>query len=343
MVESLYLELAIKEAWKTQCQTLPNPAVGAAILDKNGKLLSIDAHQEAGKPHAEVLALKNAYFHLTQDSAILSLQESHQIHQYLKQNAKDIFSNSTLYTTLEPCMHEGKTPSCASLIKSLGIKNLVVAAKDPNPKAQGGAEYLANSNIKVTKIWEDSQFNTLAIKAQELLLPFNLLQKKGSFVLFKYACRLDGSIDGGQISSKETQIFMHNLRSKLNNLIISGKTILFDNPTLDSRFCSLENKNPPNITILTKNSNFPQTAPLFAIPNRKVEICHSIPNFSGFVMCEGGSNLLESLLPHIDMLLVFVSPTLSTYHLTHHFQAHFKLLHCQMIDNDIALWLLPQK
>ena len=88
------------------------------ILDKNGKLLSIDAHQEAGKPHAEVLALKNAYFHLTQDSAILSLQESHQIHQYLKQNAKDIFHNSTLYTTLEPCMHEGKTPSCASLIKS---------------------------------------------------------------------------------------------------------------------------------------------------------------------------------------------------------------------------------
>ena len=74
MVESLYLELAIKEAWKTQCQTLPNPAVGAAILDKRGKLLSIDAHQEAGKPHAEVLALKNADFHLTQDSTIHSLQ-----------------------------------------------------------------------------------------------------------------------------------------------------------------------------------------------------------------------------------------------------------------------------
>lgn len=341
--DNFYLELAIKEAWKTQCQTLPNPAVGALILDYNGKILALQAHQEAGKPHAEVLALKEAYFNLTQDSTILSLEQSTQIHEYLKQKAHTLFLNTTLYVTLEPCMHKGKTPSCAALIESLGIKKLIIGAKDPNPKAQGGAEYLQQRGCKIIKAWENKELQKSSIKANDLLLPFNFLQKKGNFVLFKYACRLNGSIDGGQISSKETQIFMHNLRCKLDELIISGKSVLIDNPILDSRSNSLQSQKNPNIAILTHQKDFPQTAPLFSIPNRQVRILHSLSDFSGFIMCEGGTNLLQNLLPQIDMLLIFLSPTLSTYDLAPHFNASFKLLHSQPIGNDLALWLLPKE
>lgn len=340
MVEdSFYLSLAINEAWKTQCQTLPNPAVGALLLDCHGKILALQAHQESGQPHAEVLALKDAYFSLTQDSKILPLHKSHQIHDYLQKNARNLFCDSTLYVTLEPCMHEGKTPSCATLLESLQIKRLVIAAKDPNPKAQGGAEYLRQKGCEVIKAWETPSLQKSVIKAKELLLPFEALQKRGRFVLFKYACRLNGSLNGGRISSKETQSFMHNLRTKLDSLLISGRSVLCDNPTLDSRFSTLESKKAPDITILTRTKDFPQTAPLFSIPNRQVRICDSIPDFKGFVMCEGGANLLQSLLPHTDMLLVFLSPTLSTHDLAPHFNAHFKLLHGQPIGDDLTLWL----
>ena len=78
-----YLSLALKEAWKYQGVTYPNPAVGCTVVGKNGDILAVEAHHKAGTPHAEVKALQQAYYKLTQDSSILEIEDSSEIHTYL--------------------------------------------------------------------------------------------------------------------------------------------------------------------------------------------------------------------------------------------------------------------
>ena len=111
--DNFYMKLAIDEAWKYQLLTYPNPAVGCVIV-KDGRLLAIEAHKEVGLPHAEINALKTAF--LTQDSnSILKVKNSsHEIHDFLSKNHNNFFNDCEIYTTLEPCNHEGKTPSCAN-------------------------------------------------------------------------------------------------------------------------------------------------------------------------------------------------------------------------------------
>ena len=119
------MNLAISEAWKYQGLTYPNPAVGCTVVGEHGEILAVEAHHKAGEPHAEVNALKAAYYKLTQDDTILSLTSSFDIHNYLLKNHNNIFKNCSLYSTLEPCSHIGKTPACANLIAKLGIKNVL--------------------------------------------------------------------------------------------------------------------------------------------------------------------------------------------------------------------------
>ncbi|CAM2874247.1 bifunctional diaminohydroxyphosphoribosylaminopyrimidine deaminase/5-amino-6-(5-phosphoribosylamino)uracil reductase RibD [Helicobacter burdigaliensis] len=333
-------DLILKEAWKYQALTLPNPAVGALILDKFGKILSLKAHKQAGKPHAEILALQEAYYKLSGDKSILSLEESKEIHKFLKENAKNIFKDCTLYVTLEPCLNEGKTPSCAKLLAELSIKEICIATQDVNKKARGGAEFLENLGMRVIKAWEIKELEGIHKKAKELLIPFARLQKKGAFVLFKYASRLNGSIDGGQISSPKMREFMHNLRSKVDSLLISGKTIREDNPILDVRFATLENKKNPDINILTRMQDFPKTAPLFSVPAREVNIISKVPEFKGFVFCEGGSEFFKTLKPYCDLLLVLITPKFSAeFQKIMQINADCKILHTQSIGEDLALWL----
>lgn len=130
-------------------------------------------------------------------------------------------------------------------------------------------------------------------------------------------------------------------------LLLSGKTIREDKPTLDARFASLESKRPPNILILTRDNNFSTDAPLFDIPNREVKILNQInptlQNINGFIMCEGGAELLSALQPHIDMLLVILQPSFNAdFTLTMHLRLSFHLVHSMQIGEDLFLWLLPK-
>ena len=119
--DNFYMKLAIDEAWKYQLLTYPNPAVGCVIV-KDGKLLSIEAHKEAGMPHAEVNALKAAYL-LEYPNSILKMKNSSQdIHTFLLENHNGYFNDCEIFVTLEPCNHIGKTPSCANLLKELKPK-----------------------------------------------------------------------------------------------------------------------------------------------------------------------------------------------------------------------------
>lgn len=348
LTHAFYLDLCLQCAWKEQLKTLPNPAVAALVLDKNGMILSLESHKECGKPHAEVLALQKAYAALSGNNAILSLKDSEAIHSYLLKNAIPTFKDITLYVTLEPCSSnkKGKTPSCAALLKALKPKCVVIGAQDCNESAKGGAQELLDSGIIVLKAWEVESLQECHQKAKALLLPFRALQTQGKFMLFKYASRLDGSIDWGQISTKGAQSLMHDYRTKADVLLISGESVRADNPRLDTRFATLAQRNP-NVAILTHQKDFPKTAPLFTIPNRKVEILHSleqVESLRGFIFCEGGARFFNALQNFIDLVLVILNPSLKKdSNLRMSLDASFHLLHSAQIAEDIFLWLAKNK
>ncbi len=348
--DEFYLNLCLQNAWQNQILTLPNPSVSALVLDKYGAIISLESHQECGKPHAEVLALQKAYVNLSGDDAILLLKDSAQIHNYLIQHSKNLFRDSTIYVSLEPCssLKCGETPSCATLLKTIKIKRVVIAAQDIHKQAKGGAEELEQCGISVTKAWKSKNLTSINHKANHLLLPFKSLQTKERFILYKYACRLDGSINGGQISSKAAQEQIHNYRTRANSLLISGKTIRIDKPILDTRFATLNSKDTPNVTILTNDKNFPRVAPLFNVSNREVKIVHNVDSLlhdaKGFIICEGGAGLFETLQPHIDMLLIILNPSINTkFSLSMRLNQSFHFAHSMQVGEDLFLWLLPKQ
>ncbi|MDR3345670.1 MAG: riboflavin biosynthesis protein RibD, partial [Campylobacteraceae bacterium] len=107
--DEFYLSLAINEAWKYQILTYPNPAVGCVITDKNGTLLACEAHKRAGCAHAELEASRQA---LAKLNPLLKFpQNPNELHAFIIKNHENLLKNSTFYVTLEPCAHQGKTPS----------------------------------------------------------------------------------------------------------------------------------------------------------------------------------------------------------------------------------------
>jgi diaminohydroxyphosphoribosylaminopyrimidine deaminase/5-amino-6-(5-phosphoribosylamino)uracil reductase len=321
------MNLAIEEAWKRQLLTYPNPAVGGLLLDKNGKIIAISAHQEAGKPHSEVLLFKNGYLHLTGDTGIERFEKSNDIRNYLYENSRGLFKGTTLYTTLEPCHHYGKTPPCSLLIQKMGVDEVVIGYLDDS-SAGGGASYL-ESYSKVTVL--NSK------ESRELLEPFLIWQEK-TFLFFKYAQTLNGNISDGVISSKESRTFVHEIRTKIDLLIIGGNTVRTDRPTLDSR---LINGKAPDILILSKEKEFDRTIPLFQVPDRKVYIDNNLERVSKykFVMVEGGYSLLKEILKEIDMLLLFISPKLREFPKGEFLESDFQLLHSRRVGDDTLLYL----
>jgi diaminohydroxyphosphoribosylaminopyrimidine deaminase/5-amino-6-(5-phosphoribosylamino)uracil reductase len=295
--ENNFMLQALQEAWKYQFLTYPNPAVGACVV-KDGEVLSVEAHHEAGLAHAEVNALKSAYLKFYPDSKLQDITLSHDIHNYLIKNHNNIFHSCEIYVTLEPCNHTGKTPACANLIKELGLKKVYIGSLDPNVEASGGTATLQNGNIKY-------EVGVLKEECDALLYPFKKWQVD-KFRFFKLAIREDGTCDGGYITSQDSLNLVHEIRTKLDLLIIGGETVRVDRPTLDTRFVKV--KNPSDILILSRNNDFDRTIPLFNIPNRKVIIDSTYTKINQkFSMVEGGYNLLKLLKNDIDMLMLFIS------------------------------------
>ena len=292
------MQLAIDEAWKYQLLTYPNPAVGATVV-KNNKVLSVAAHKEAGLPHAEVLALKLAYLTQYPNSKVKSLQSSQEIHSFLIENHNQFFHDCEIFVTLEPCNHIGKTPACAMLLESIQIKKVTIGTLDPNQNASGGQERLLKANIEV-------EVGVCKEKTEKLLYPFFKYQR-GHFSFFKIAMREDGSIDGGYITTQKSLDLVHEIRTKIDLMIIGGNTIRNDRPKLDARFS--KSKKAPDILIYSKTASFDQTIPLFNVKNREVFISSnlSLVKKNKFVMIEGGYTFFEVFKNKIDYLMIFVS------------------------------------
>ncbi|WP_086225372.1 bifunctional diaminohydroxyphosphoribosylaminopyrimidine deaminase/5-amino-6-(5-phosphoribosylamino)uracil reductase RibD [Campylobacter devanensis] len=300
MGDEFYLSLAIDKAWDYQLLTYPNPAVGAVILDENGKILSICAHQKAGEAHAELNATKEALE--SKDSSLKSIfaaaKNPNELYNLIIQNHRNLLKNSTYYVTLEPCAHQGKTPPCASLILAMGAKRVVIGSRDYGEHAKGGAEFLAKNGVEV-------KLDVCKARCDELLEPF-LRWQSGNFIFFKIALSQNGVATGGVISNLASRTHTHRLRALAELMIAGGATVCTDRPTLDARLIS---GRAPDILIYSSKTEFDLQIPLFNIPNRKVEISNSIePAFKKrFVMIEGGENFLRNLDSRVDWILIYRS------------------------------------
>lgn len=324
------MNLALKEAWKYQGLTYPNPAVGCCIVSKTGNILAVEAHKKAGLPHAEVEALKSAYIKLTNDTRISDINDSADIHKYLKENHNNIFKECSVYTTLEPCSHVGKTPSCADLLCAIGVKKVYVGAIDNNPEAACGNIKLKDANI-------DVECGLLECESKELLYPFESW-KKDNFVFFKWAQRLNGTYDDGIITSKNSRKNVHDMRDKCDLLVIGGETVRVDRPTLDAR---LVNGKAPDILIYSRDKEFDETIPLFGVEGRKVIISDSLDKIKNYknIMIEGGANMLEATRDIVDRYLCYVAPKLGGSKVFSTKMEEFKILNILQEDEDIIMWL----
>ena len=206
--DEYFIARALNLAKKGQGLTSPNPAVGAVVV-KNGIIVGEGFHEKAGQRHAEVIALNNA--------------------------GKDA-EGGTIYVTLEPCSHFGKTPPCVQKIKESGIKRVVSAIKDPNPLVSGkGLEYLLNNGIEV----KDGVLSKEANRINEIF--FKYITTGMPFITVKEAVTLDGNLgyktdtEKVYISSPKSLEYTHYIRFINDAVMISAKTLIKDDPALDVR------------------------------------------------------------------------------------------------------------
>ena len=329
------MQVAIDSAWEFQGLTFPNPAVGCSVVDQYGRIIAVGVHEKAGEPHAEVHALQMAYSILRDDSSVLALSSSAEIHDFLIKNHNNIFVDCTLYVTLEPCAHHGKTPSCARLIESLGIKKVVIGHKDPNAEAAGGIDILKQSGCEVMMADE------CMARAEDLINPFMTWQQK-PYVTFKWAQRLDGTVDGGTISSHTSRVHVHAMRDVSDLIVIGGETVRMDRPTLDAR---LVDGKACDVLIYSRQKEFDQNIPLFKVKGRNVYIESSLERIKGYrnILIEGGPAMFEATKDVVDSYLCFVAPKSGGTIRFTNTQDDFRILHSQTSGSDLMLWMQRNK
>lgn len=230
------MQLAIQEAYQGAPFVSPNPLVGCVIVDSQHRFLAVGYHERYGFVHAEINALQK-----------LSVNE---------------LKDTQFYVTLEPCAHEGKTPSCAKTLAQYPIKKVVYGLIDPNPLVCGqGADILREAGIEV-----DEYKGPLKTQLTELVEVFlKNFKLKQTFIAAKVAASLDGQIalksgESRWITSEHSRHFVHELRSWYDAVIVGRKTIELDNPSLNIRHDVIQKENKviiidPSAQILEKIKN----------------------------------------------------------------------------------------
>ena len=324
MTDEFYMQLALNKAWEYQGLTYPNPAVGAVVVQE-GKMLSMEAHQKAGTSHAEVLALLKAYEGISGNTIDFDRFNSQLGHDFLLDLPRGFFEGCSIYVTLEPCSHRGKTPACALLLEQLHLDRVIVGLQDPIVGHDGGLKLLSNVTLGV-----------LEESCNALLEPFMIWQKR-AFVLFKLAQTSNGRIGGGYLSSKASLTHVHKIREVCDVLLIGGNTVREDRPTLDCRFTGGK---APDVKIYSKSDDFDKNIPLFGVANREVEVCDSLDFLEtpSFVLVEGGEGMLNALKEKVDWMLIYQTPKLSTNSLTYNTTMNLEFLHTAKKDVDLTLW-----
>jgi len=213
------MALAIDVAKLGASYVSPNPLVGCVVVNDRHEFIDYGFHKKYGQGHAEIEALKK----LTETE----------------------IKNATFYVTLEPCAHEGKTPSCAKTLAKLPIKKVVYGLIDPNPLVSGqGAQILMDAGV-ATEEYQGPLKEDLTEVCEVFLK--NFTQKK-VFVAMKVASSLDGQIalksgESKWITSEASREYVHELRSFYDAIIVGRNTIEIDDPSLNIRHPTIEKEN----------------------------------------------------------------------------------------------------
>ncbi|MCA1027986.1 bifunctional diaminohydroxyphosphoribosylaminopyrimidine deaminase/5-amino-6-(5-phosphoribosylamino)uracil reductase RibD [Cytobacillus kochii] len=314
--DQFYMELALQNAKAMKGQTDPNPLVGAVIVN-NQRIVGIGAHMKAGEPHAEIHALNMA---------------------------GDQAKGATIYVTLEPCSHHGRTGPCAEALVQAGIKKCVIASLDPNPIVSGnGVRILEKAGIEVIiGVCEQA-----AIEMNEVFNHYITADRP--FITLKSGISLDGKIathtaSSKWITSEEARLDVHQLRSNHQAILVGIGTVLHDDPALTSR---IQNGRNPIRLVLDSTLRIPMESQLvndglaptwiftgsyydqekkaqleekgirlFHTSTEKVTIAEVMTMLKeeqiSSVLIEGGGNVSASFLEdgYIDKVVIYLGPKL---------------------------------
>lgn len=239
MNDDKYMAIAIAEARKGQGRTSPNPCVGA-VITRDGEIVSKGYHRKAGKPHAEREAIAAAS----------------------RENRN--LSGTTLYVTLEPCNHTGRTPPCTEAILETGISRVVVGMLDPNPIVDGsGIERLRGAGVEVT-------CGVMEEECKDLNRPFITSVTHGRpWIVMKAGVSLDGRLNyrrgnGGAITGATARQEVHKLRDRLDAILVGWKTVAIDNPSLTARIPGKKTQDPVRVIVDSRLELSPD-APVFSL------------------------------------------------------------------------------
>lgn len=204
----LYMGRALALAERGRGRTSPNPMVGAVVVDREGVVVGRGFHEAAGQPHAEINALADA---------------------------GDRARDGTLYCTLEPCCHTGRTGPCAPEVVAAGIRRAVIAIEDPNPLvAGGGIEHLRRHRVDVA-------VGIMRAEAERLNRPFfTRIRRQRPFVVMKAAVSLDDRVAAApgtrtSLTGAPANRLIHRHRAEVDAIAVGSETVLVDDPLLTAR------------------------------------------------------------------------------------------------------------
>jgi diaminohydroxyphosphoribosylaminopyrimidine deaminase/5-amino-6-(5-phosphoribosylamino)uracil reductase len=289
-----FMRVALDEAKKGLGRTSPNPAVGA-VLVIDDRIVSKGHHREAGRAHAEVECLRGF---------------------------RAIPAHATLYVTLEPCSTTGRTARCTDAIIRAGLKNVVVGATDLNPRHSGkGLITLRNAGIGVRN-------GILAEECTQLNEAFNKWIVTGRpFVIAKCGMSLDGRLtrppdESRWITGREAQRHVHQLRSRVDAVLVGAETVRCDNPRLTVR--GVRGTQQPWRVVLTRSGQLSPRAHLFSDKFAARTLIYKRKSLASVlkrlgkrgitsVLIEGGGDVLGEALDQrlIDKVQIYLGPVLT--------------------------------
>ncbi|MGM3308607.1 bifunctional diaminohydroxyphosphoribosylaminopyrimidine deaminase/5-amino-6-(5-phosphoribosylamino)uracil reductase RibD [Anabaena sp. WFMT] len=276
--DSLMMQRCLQLARRALGRTSPNPLVGAVIV-KDGEIVGEGFHPCAGEPHAEVFALRAA---------------------------GEKSRGATIYVSLEPCNHYGRTPPCSEGLIAAGVSKVVVGMVDPNPLvAGGGIARLRAAGIEVLVGVEEAACRQL----NEGFI-YRILHKRPLGIL-KYAMTVDGKIatssgHSAWITNQEARSEVHQLRAACDAVIVGGNTVRYDNPYLTSH---QQGSNNPLRVVMSRSLNLPENARLWEVAEAPTVVLTEVGSSPDFhkLLLEKGVEVLEfaSLTPDKVMIYLY--------------------------------------
>ncbi|VAV90328.1 Diaminohydroxyphosphoribosylaminopyrimidine deaminase / 5-amino-6-(5-phosphoribosylamino)uracil reductase [hydrothermal vent metagenome] len=280
---------ALRVAARGSGNTAENPAVGCVIVSKNNHLIGVGHTAASGRPHAETQALAMA-----------------------REGAGEGARGATAYVTLEPCAHQGKTPPCATALIDAGVKRVVIATKDPDPRVSGkGIAMLEDAGIEaVTGILEEEA-------RYQLRGFFSRILRNRPHVILKLAISADGKIAAGpgqrtQITGPQFHQRVHLLRARVDAIMVGAGTVRADKPSLTCRLPGLADRSPARVIIGGDDSlEIPKPAIHFkGLVDFNESLLQLAKQGINLLLVEGGAKIARSLLEAglVDEVILATAP-----------------------------------